>query len=41
MSKQNTEHKSEEKKSQGFSTQFIQKIAAELQAVQAEKRQLR
>jgi len=40
MSKQNTEHKTDEKKSQGFSTQFILKVAAELQAVQANKRQL-
>lgn len=41
MSKQNTQHKTDEKKSQGFSTHFIQKIAAELQALQADKRQLR
>lgn len=40
MSKQNA-HKTESKKSQGFSSTFIQKVAAELQAVQAEKRQSR
>lgn len=41
MTKQNTTQKTEEKKSQGFSSHFIQKVAAELQAVKTDKRQLR
>jgi hypothetical protein len=40
MSKQ-TPQKNKDKKSEGFSSQFIQKLAAELQAVQTDKRQLR
>jgi hypothetical protein len=41
MTKQTTQHKNEQKKSQGLSSQFIEKMAAELQAVQADRRQLR
>ena len=41
MTKQTAKQKNENKKSQGFSSHFIQKLAAELQAVQTEKRQLR
>lgn len=40
MTKQSTQQKTELKKNQGFSSQFIQKLAAELQAVQTQKRQL-